>query len=422
MDLEGIAVESRVRFVAGGNFSGRTDTLRRAMNGACGSGDTPPRAYIGVETYHSISALAATVAGELSVHVGRRWSDQPRIPLADELRLDRILDRNPLTLSGGEQVALSVCSAVSLEPLVLAVDCALEQLSPEWRDRVVQALAMRAKKGTRVLLTDNRIAEWRDEERQSIEIVAPDPPVTIGFPRIDGLVELKGGVQAPELCLDRVAYRYRGATMDVLRDVSCKLEPGVVYHLSGTNGAGKSTLAKLLAGVLKPKAGKTLVAGRPCDLTGCPGRIIGYHFQNPDVQFFCSTVERELRQSASVSEPSVSVQDEILYLAAHAFGLPDVLRRHPAELPFAARKRVALASTMLAANTPWIILDEPTLGQDDENAEQITRLVESLTKLGRGVIIISHSHALAQRLHAVPLILTNGCLCSEDVPFIVEGR
>ncbi len=73
-----------------------------------------------------------------------------------------------------------------------------------------------------------------------------------------------------------------------------------------------------------------------------------------------------------------------------AFGLTDMAHMHPLDLPFVLRKRVALAAT-LAMGCPWMILDKPTLGQDDETVLSLANIIERLLANGLGIVIISHS-------------------------------
>ena len=124
-----------------------------------------------------------------------------------------------------------------------------------------------------------------------------------------------------------------GKTSNVLSGVSMTLQPGRVYTLQGLNGSGKSTLAKILSGVLRPVAGQILVNNTPSNLWKTPGRIAGYHLQNPDVGLFEATVWAELGFKAGSNSASAvtAVRD--------AFGLQDFAASNPLALPFPVRKQ-----------------------------------------------------------------------------------
>jgi len=211
--------------------------------------------------------------------------------------------------------------------------------------------------------------------------------------------------------MQALSFAYRGYE-DVLRNVSLRLEPGRAYILDGRNGSGKTTLAKLLCGVLRPRVGCILSSGSKVTPWEEPGSLVGYHFQNPDVQLFTSSVEEEVSVGSLAQGAAAVAQAQRVEATLHTFGLLGVLKEHPLDLPFALRKRVALAATIAVAR-PWLILDEPTLGQDRQSSEAIARVIELLVRDGTGVVVISHSEWFQQRLNASVLRLKNGELYAD---------
>jgi ABC-type multidrug transport system ATPase subunit len=57
-----------------------------------------------------------------------------------------------------------------------------------------------------------------------------------------------------------------------------------------------------------------------------------------------------------------------------------------------------------------MILDEPTLGQDDASVAELVSLISRMAKEGRGFIIISHCEHFIEKLGAERLVLSNGIL------------
>jgi transposase len=78
---------------------------------------------------------------------------------------------------------------------------------------------------------------------------------------------------APILALDAVSVSF--GAVRALRSVSLALAPGSVHALAGENGAGKSTLVKVLAGVLRPEAGRVLAADLAAAILALDERIKG---------------------------------------------------------------------------------------------------------------------------------------------------
>ena len=83
---------------------------------------------------------------------------------------------------------------------------------------------------------------------------------------------------------------------EVLRGVDLTLQRNDTLALMGSNGSGKTTLGKLIMGLLQPTAGKVCLDGRPVQEYSLAerGRRVGYVFQNPERQFFASSVADEI--------------------------------------------------------------------------------------------------------------------------------
>jgi energy-coupling factor transport system ATP-binding protein len=159
----------------------------------------------------------------------------------------------------------------------------------------------------------------------------------------------------------------------------------------GQNGSGKTTLAKHLNGLLRPSQGQVRVG----DWTAArqtPAQMaarVGYVFQNPDDQLFRSTVRGELSFGPqNLGWPAARIDAQV-ESAARLLGLGDQLDANPYDLTPAWRKRVAIAS-VLAMDTPIVLLDEPTTGQDYRTVEELGRVLGVLRTQGKTVIAISH--------------------------------
>lgn len=82
-----------------------------------------------------------------------------------------------------------------------------------------------------------------------------------------------------------------------------------------------------------------------------------------------------------------------------AFGLSSCLDKHPLDLPWVLRKRLSILSA-IKRDTPMLILDEPTLGQDDDFCNVLAKYLHAASHAGRIVIVISHSHSFSKLLNA----------------------
>jgi energy-coupling factor transporter ATP-binding protein EcfA2 len=288
-----------------------------------------------------------------------------------------------------------------LKPRVLAADCALEQLDSAKLQISLDLLKSPRGPETGTVVTDNRLDEWTGAiQTVPIADLAPDPSRYPPVPPLDpSHIDRLDPVAAPVLELQNITAGY-GKGSDVLSGVSLTLKPARVYTLQGPNGSGKSTLAKVLCGVLRPSAGQILVDSALSNLSKTPGRIAGYHLQNPDVGLFESTVSAELGfKPGSASAPAVAAIRD-------AFGLQNFATSNPLALPFPVRKRVSLAAT-IARLPPWIILDEPTLGADSATIAAMAKIIQALAAKQHGVIVISHSRKLLDMLRGNELKMEN---------------
>jgi len=121
--------------------------------------------------------------------------------------------------------------------------------------------------------------------------------------------------------------------------------------------------------------------------------------QNPDHQWCGATLREDLSRrhralKAHAKWPLPS--DERVVSLGHHLGIP-TLDVHLYELPLAARKRVSWLWPFSGA-APWIMLDEPTIGQDRQTRDELATVMRQLCELGYGVIFITHDDDFAARV------------------------
>jgi energy-coupling factor transporter ATP-binding protein EcfA2 len=382
-------------FLDGPNFSGRSELLKRATGliGSPQQTNVTRGAYVGPEVHNAISGLAQTVAHELELN---GTSQCPEIAsLVRSSSLAELQSRNPFTLSGGEQALLAIATAIVSGRDACGIDCAAEQLDERNRRLLFEWMRTHPPRSHGVrMIADNRMEESCFTEHISLS------PCGSPGPLIDAARFQIPEVKPHVLGMRNVSFRYKGSPDWIFQHCSVELESGKTYILRGPNGSGKSTWAKLLTGVLRASEGAITDNGTVADVWRYPGRLVGYHFQNPDLQLFSKSVCEEVKQGSRLS-------GEMCDKTAVAFGLTDILSSHPLDLPFVLRKRVGLASTV-ATGRPWLIFDEPVLGQDLKAAEAIATLLKSLVWAGTGLIIISHHGWFDSLFEAIHLSINAG--------------
>lgn len=193
-----------------------------------------------------------------------------------------------------------------------------------------------------------------------------------------------------DVAVDRVHYTYPGG-IAALNDVSLHVAAGEQVAIVGQNGSGKTTLARHLNGLLRPSHGRVIVGdwSTGSHSVAQMARRVGYLFQHPDEQLFQRTVAAEVAFGPRNLGFGPQRVEALVAEALASLELTDVAQENPYDLGLAWRKRVALAA-VVAMDTPIVVLDEPTTGQDARFQARLVRLLADWQQRGITVIVISH--------------------------------
>lgn len=179
--------------------------------------------------------------------------------------------------------------------------------------------------------------------------------------------------------------------LEALKGISLSIDAGEQVAIVGQNGAGKTTLVRHFNGLLKPTSGSVSIGEWETTKhsTAKLASRVGYVFQNPDEQLFSRDVLTEVSFGPKNLGYEKSKVDELVERALSLTELTDKTGTNPYDLSPTWRKMVALAS-IIAMDTPIIIFDEPTTGQDAVNVARIANVIAGLKREGRTVITITH--------------------------------
>ncbi|MBO5797927.1 MAG: ABC transporter ATP-binding protein [Clostridia bacterium] len=168
--------------------------------------------------------------------------------------------------------------------------------------------------------------------------------------------------------LKNVTFSYGGEP--VVTDFSLTVPDNGVLCLFGPSGCGKTTLLRLLLGLEQPESG-----------------TIHRRVHKPAMVF---QEDRLLPWKSVLENVTLSAKDEeSAKEALRAVGLTDELfEARPATLSGGMQRRVAIARA-LAADSDWLVLDEPFTGLDAEKREEILELVRAYAAT-RPVVLVTH--------------------------------
>lgn len=197
-------------------------------------------------------------------------------------------------------------------------------------------------------------------------------------------------------------------------NISFELNDGKIYGFLGPNGAGKSTTMNIMTGYIGATSGTVEING--FDIMDEPEKAkknIGYLPEIPPLyqdmtvnEYLCFVAElkgmkkKEIKAHISEIEKTARVDNVSGRLIKH--------------LSKGYRQRVGLAGA-LVSYPDVIILDEPTVGLDPKQINEMRDLISSLREK-HTIILSSHILAEVSAICDVILIIANGKLIANDTP------
>jgi energy-coupling factor transport system ATP-binding protein len=220
----------------------------------------------------------------------------------------------------------------------------------------------------------------------------------------------------PILRTEGLVHVYAGETRAV-DGVDLEIGRGQRVAIVGQNGSGKSTLVRHFNGLLRPTEGRVLVDGQ--DAAGQRvahlASIVGLAFQDPDRQIFAGKVRTEVSFGPRNLRKSGPEVETAVQAALAATGLDKDAEANPYDLGYSRRKLLALAS-ILAMDTPVVVLDEPTTGQDARGIDRVHRIVSDLSAAGRTVVAISHDMRFVAEAFERVVVMRDGRIVLDGSP------
>ena len=177
--------------------------------------------------------------------------------------------------------------------------------------------------------------------------------------------------------------------VEVLKDISLKVEKGEVLGIIGPSGSGKSTLLRCATGLETADAGEIHYEG-----------TFGLVFQNfnlfPHYSVMKNITDAPIKVQKRKKEEVYKEARELL----KKMGLSDKENAYPCQLSGGQQQRVAIARAIV--NDPKLILaDEPTGNLDSRNGLEIMDLLTTLNDAGTTIVMVTHSEHDARYSHRI---------------------
>lgn len=208
----------------------------------------------------------------------------------------------------------------------------------------------------------------------------------------------------------------------VLHGISLNIPRGRLISVIGPNGSGKSTLLKTAAGLLSVSEGEVILQGR--SLTGLSrseiARHIAYLAQGksvPDMtvgQLVLHGRFPHLRYPRKYSPKDRSIASDALC----RMGMEALTDRPMSSLSGGMRQNAYIAM-VLAQDTDYILLDEPTTYLDISRQLELMKTLRTLADSGKGIAAVMHDLPLAFSFSDEIAVINDGALLAADTPEVL---
>ncbi|GGK19267.1 daunorubicin resistance protein DrrA family ABC transporter ATP-binding protein [Pilimelia terevasa] len=223
----------------------------------------------------------------------------------------------------------------------------------------------------------------------------------------------------PAIVAEGLVKRFGDTT--ALDGVDLEVASGTVLGVLGPNGAGKTTAVRILATLLRPDAGRAVVAGH--DLAAAPHRVreaIGLTGQYAAVDETLTGAENMLLIGRLLGLSRTAARARGADLLGR-FGLADAAQRAAKTYSGGMRRRLDLAASLVGS--PRVLyLDEPTTGLDPRSRNDLWDIVRGLVADGVTVLLTTQYLDEADRLADDIVVIDHGRVIATGTPAELKAR
>ena len=223
---------------------------------------------------------------------------------------------------------------------------------------------------------------------------------------------------------------------EVLKGVSLEARAGDVISIIGSSGSGKSTFLRCINLLEKPNQGRIIVAGEELRLVpGKNGELVAAEaaqlqrlrtrlamvFQHFNLWAHLTVLQNIIEAPVHVMKVP---REEAIARARKYLALVDLANmedRYPAHMSGGQQQRVAIARS-LAMEPEVMLFDEPTSALDPELVSEVLKVMRTLARDGRTMVVVTHEMGFAREVANHLIFLHKGQIEEQGVPAEVLAR
>ena len=404
--------------------------------------------------------------------VGQKEMEKIVHKWAKVLNIEKLLDKKPNELSGGQKQSVSIAGVLVSDVPLLLLDEPLANLDPKSGRATMKLLKNLAERlGISVVVIEHRLEEalLLDPDRVIVvdegKIIGDMSPTEllkshileeIGIRKplyIDALnyagvdlasyeklsdfsyVDIKKedlekieawAKKSPKnkieksgkniLKIENLSFAYEKEK--ILDGINLEIDKAEIVSIVGPNGAGKSTLAKLICGFLRPNDGEIFIDGietSSLSIKEIADRV-GFIIQNPNAMISKTMIYDEVALGLRLRGLDEDYTEKKVYQALKICGLYPFRNWPISALSYGQKRRVTIAS-ILVLEPEILILDEPTAGQDLRHYTKMMEFIRKLNKdFGLTILMISHDMHLIEEYTDRSLVICDKKILADMSP------
>lgn len=188
----------------------------------------------------------------------------------------------------------------------------------------------------------------------------------------------------------------------IIKQVNYKFKSNAIYVIKGMNGSGKTTLVRLLLGLLKPDSGTIENQDVLCKS----------YLPDSNGLYHSLSVLDNIKFRLGIYHLSYAKMKKEVNALLQTYKLEQYIHMPVSQLSLGSQKKAGLICSCLV-NPDLLILDEPSVGLDQESKRELAQLITAMKKEERIIIVVSHDEDFLSLLPSYNLLLQDGLLYDE---------